>query len=125
MSRTVIAVVVAVVVAALTAVAFFVTSTSIDDKVRKDADKQLDRAYQLADQLNQLRAIDISNKAENLASDRSLVDALKQNNPGLARDGFTKFTASLKMEDSKPDIMALVDPHGLIIAMHETAGLTA
>src|SRR5205814_497917 len=93
-------------------------------KVRKDADKQLDHAYQLADQLNQLRAIDISNKAENLASDRSLVEALKQNNPSLARDGFTKFTASLKMEDTKPDIMALVDPHGLIVAMHETSGVT-
>jgi hypothetical protein len=124
MSRTVIAVVVAVVIAALTGIAFIKTSGSIDDKVRRDADKQLDRAYQLADQLNQLRAIDISNKAENLASDHSLVEALKQNNPALARDGFTKFTASLKMEDSKPDIMALVDPHGLIVAMHETSGVT-
>ena len=124
MSRTVIAAVVAVVIAVLTAVAFFVTSTSIEDKVRKDADRQLDRAYQLADQLNQLRMIDVSNKAENLASDRSFVAALKQNNASLARDGFTKFTAGLKMEDTKPDIIALVDPHGLIVAMHETQGVT-
>jgi len=43
MSRTVIAAVVAVVIAALTAIAFFVTKTSFEDKIRKDAEAQLRR----------------------------------------------------------------------------------
>src|SRR5579862_8022883 len=105
MSRTVIATVVAAVIVALTVVAFFVTSTSIDDKVRKDADSRLARAFQVADQLNQLRAIDIQNKAENLAGDPSFVQALRQGNDMYARDGFTKFTAGLKAEDPKPDMI--------------------
>ncbi|MGE5184306.1 MAG: MXAN_5187 C-terminal domain-containing protein [Acidobacteriota bacterium] len=124
MSRTVIAAVVAVVIAALIAVAFFVTSTSMDDKIRKDADRQLGRAYQVADQLNQLRAIDISNKAENLAADRSFVSALLQGNMAAARDGFTKFTAGLKPEDPKPDLIALVDHAGLVVAMHDVPSVT-
>jgi hypothetical protein len=124
MSRTVIAAVVAVVIATLTAASFIFLSRGLDRKSSDDAARQLDRAYQVADQLNQLRAIDVSNKAENLASDPSLVAALRKNNPALARDGFTKFTASLKMEDTKPDIIALVDQSGLIVAMHETPGVT-
>ena len=47
MSRTVIAAVVAVVIAALTAIAFFITSTSLDSKIRNDAEGQLRRAYQV------------------------------------------------------------------------------
>jgi hypothetical protein len=124
MSRTVIAAVVAAVIVALTVVAFFVTSTSIDDKVRKDADSRLARAFQVADQLNQLRAIDIQNKAENLAGDPSFVQALRQSNEMYARDGFTKFTSGLKAEDPKPDMIALVDHAGLVIAMHDVPSVT-
>ena len=72
MSRTVIAAVVAVVIAALTAIAFFITSTSFDEKVRKDAESQLRRAYQVVQQLAQLESIDVSNKAERLAADHSV-----------------------------------------------------
>ena len=45
MSRTVIAAVVAAVIAALTAIAYFVTSTSLNERAKKDADAQLTRAY--------------------------------------------------------------------------------
>ena len=68
MSRTVIAAVVAVVIAALTAIAFFVTTQSYNDKVRRDAEGQLQRAYQVVQQLAQLEAIDVANKAERLAA---------------------------------------------------------
>ena len=60
MSRTVIGAVVAVVIAALTAIAFFVTSTSFEDKIRKDAEAQLRRSYQVVQQLTQLQAIDVA-----------------------------------------------------------------
>ena len=123
MSRTVIAAVVAVVIAVLTAIAFFVTSTSIDDKSRKDAESQLRRAYQNVGQLAQLEAIDVANKAERLAADRAFVTALKSESQternNQARLGFTKFTSNEKEGDRKPDIIALVDAQGNIVAMND------
>src|SRR5438046_9361677 len=114
MSRTVIAAVVAVVIAALTAIAFFVTSTSFDDKIKKDAEVQLTRAYQVVQQLAQLEAIDVANKAERLAADRSFVSAIKTDSKNerdnQARVGFTRFTSNEKEGDTKPDSIAPVDP---------------
>src|SRR3569623_2889599 len=116
MSRTVIAAVVAVVIAALTAVAFFVTSTSIDDKVRKDAESQLRRAYQVVGQLAQLEAIEVANKAERLAADRAFVTALKSESSTArnhaARLAYTKCTSNEKEGDLQPDIIALVHAQG-------------
>jgi hypothetical protein len=127
MSRTVIAAVVAVVIAALTAVAFFVASTSIDDKVRKHAESQLARAYQVVGQLGQLEGIDIANKAERLAAEREFVTALKSESQSergnQSRLGFTKFTSSDKETGRKPDIIALVDAQGNIVAMNEVSSV--
>jgi len=127
MSRTVIAAVVAVVIAALTAVAFFVTSTSIDDRVRKEAESQLRRAYQVVGQINQLEAIDVANKAERLAAEREFVTALKSESSAernnQSRLGFTKFTSNEKEGDRKPDIIALVDAQGNIVAMNEVSSV--
>lgn len=127
MSRTVIAAVVAVVIAALTAVAFFVTSTSIDDKARKEAESQLRRAYQVVGQVNQLEAIDVANKAERLAAEREFVTALKSESQAernnQSRLGFTKFTSNEKEGDTKPDIIALVDAQGNIVAMNEVSSV--
>src|SRR3984885_15740387 len=123
MSRTVIAAVVAVVIAALTAIAFFVTSTSFDDKVRKDADAQVWRAYHVVGKITQLEAIDVANKAERLAADHAFVSALKTESKterdNQARLGFTKFTANEKEDDLKPDMIALVDANGNLIAMDD------
>ena len=77
MSRTVIAAVVAVVIAGLTAIAYFVTSQSFEERARKDADVALTRAYQVVHRLNQLQAIDVSNKAERLAALPEFVGAIK------------------------------------------------
>src|SRR6476659_5613002 len=127
MSRTVIAAVVTVVIAALTAIAFFVTSTSFEDKVRKDAEGQLRRSYQVVQQLAQLEAIDVANKAERLAADKAFVQALKSES-GLeranqARIGFAKFTSNEKEGDVKPDIIALVDANGLLVAMNDVTSV--
>ncbi|MBV8759781.1 MAG: hypothetical protein JO257_21000 [Deltaproteobacteria bacterium] len=126
MSRTVIAAVVAVVIAALTAVAFFVTSTSIDDKVRKDAEAQLGRAYHVIGTVTDLKAIDAQNKAERLAGDRAFVTALKSESQlergTQARLGFTKFTSNEK-EGPAPDIIALVDAQGNIVAMNDVPSI--
>ncbi len=129
MSRTVIAAVVAAVIAALTAVAFFVTSTSYDERVKKDADAKLARAYQVVQQLNQLEGIDVSNKAERLAAEKEFVAAIKTDSgterAAQARIGFQKFTADEKQGDVKPDIIALVDASGNLLAMNEIPTVVA
>lgn len=123
MSRTVIVAVVAAVIAALTAIAYFVTSTSFEDRSKKDADAQLQRAYQVVQQLNQLEGIDVQNKAERLAARPEFVKAIKTDNgserSSQARIGFQKFTSDEKQGDIKPDIIALVDAGGNLLAMHD------
>ena len=129
MSRTVIAVVVAAVIAVLTAVAFFVTSTGYEDRLRRDADAKLTRAYQVVQQLNQLEGIDIANKAERLAAERAFVTAIKTDSQTerqtQARLGFQKFIADEKQGDVKPDIIALVDATGNLLAMNEVPTVVA
>jgi hypothetical protein len=127
MSRTIIAAVVGVVIAALTAIAFFITSTSFEDKNRKEAEGQLRRAYGVIQQLAQLEAIDVANKAERLAADNAFVTALKSESSmersSQSRLGFTRFTSNEKEGDLKPDIIALVDANGLIVAMNDVASV--
>jgi len=129
MSRTVIAAVVAAVIAVLTAIAFFVTSTSFEDRLKKDADAKLARAYQVVQQLNQLEGIDVSNKAERLAAEKEFVTAIKTDSGSerqtQARIGFQKFTADEKQGDVKPDIIALVDASGNLLAMNEVPTVVA
>jgi hypothetical protein len=122
MSRTVIAVVVAVVIAALTAVTFFVTSTSIEDKVKRDAAAQVKRAHRIIGQLAVLEAIDIQNKANRLAADNEFVQALQsatdENRQIHADRGFGNFTGRQKSGNRLPDIIALCNPGGDILAMN-------
>lgn len=129
MSRTIIAAFVALVIAALTAVAFVVTSTSYSNKVRNDAEGQLRRSYQVVQQLAQLEAIDVANKAERLAADKAFVNALKTESAtekaNQSRLGFTKFTSNEKEGDIKPDIIALVDASGNIVAMNDMSSVVA
>jgi type II secretory pathway pseudopilin PulG len=129
MSRTIIAAFVALVIAALTAVAFVVTSTSYSNKVRNDAEGQLRRSYQVVQQLAQLEAIDVANKAERLAADKAFVNALKSESASekanQSRLGFTKFTSNEKEGDIKPDIIALVDASGNLVAMNDMSSVVA
>ena len=100
MSRTVIAAVVAAVIAVLTVIAFFVASTSFEDRLKRDADAKLTRAYQVVQQLNQLEGIDVSNKAERLAAEKEFVVAIKTDSQNerqtQARLGFQKFIVDEK-----------------------------
>jgi hypothetical protein len=129
MSRTVIAAVVVAVIAALTGIALFVASTSFDERLRKDADAKLVRAYQVVQQLNQLEGIDVSNKAERLAAEKEFVAAIKADGAAArqiqAQVGFQKFTADEKQGAVKPDIIALVDASGNLLAMNEVRTVTA
>jgi len=129
MSRTIIAAVVAAVIAVLTGIAFFVTSTSFDDRIKREADAKLARAYQVVQQLNQLEGIDISNKAERLAAEREFVTAIRTDSAAerqmQARLGFQKFTADDKQGSVRPDIIALVDASGNLLVMNEVPTVVA
>jgi hypothetical protein len=129
MSRTVIAAVVAAVIAILTAIAFFVTSTSFEDRQKRDADAKLARAYPVVQQLNQLEGIDVANKAERLAAEREFVTAIKTDSATerqtQARIGFQKLTADEKQNAVKPDIIAVVDASGNLLAMNEVPTVVA
>ncbi len=121
MSRTVIAAVVAAVIAALAAISYFVTSKSFDERSKKDADAQLNRAHGVIGQVNQLEGIDVANKAEWLASFPEFLSAIKSENvrASQARIGFQKFTADEKKSPVKPDIIALLDKTGNVLAMSD------
>ncbi|MGN6105702.1 MAG: MXAN_5187 C-terminal domain-containing protein [Kofleriaceae bacterium] len=122
MSRTVIAAVVAAVIAALTAIALFVTSASFEDRAFKSADGQLTRAHQMVQKLNQLDGVDVRNKAERLAKLPEFVTSIKSSGEDRKRSahlGFQKFVSDEKQGTIKPDIIALVDATGDVLAMHE------
>jgi hypothetical protein len=124
MSRTVIAVVVAAVIAALTLIAFFVTSASFDTRLKKDSDAQLKRAYEVVQKLTQLEGIDVGNKAERLAALPQFVRAIKAGDStnerqSQSRLGFSKFTSDEKQGEIKPDLIALVNIQGEILAMND------
>ncbi|HEY4179715.1 MAG TPA: MXAN_5187 C-terminal domain-containing protein [Kofleriaceae bacterium] len=129
MSRTVIAAVVAAVIAVLTAIAYFVTSATFDERAKKDADDRVTRAYQVVGQLNQLEGIDVQNKAERLAARQEFVKAIKTENDSerqsQARIGFQKFTSDEKQGAVKPDIIALVDATGNVLSMNDTPSVVA
>jgi hypothetical protein len=129
MSRTVISAVVAVVIAVLTAIAFFVTSASFEERARKDAEASLKRAHPLIKQINVLEAIDVQNKAERLAAFPEFVKAITTDNgmerASQARIGFQKFTSDEKQGEIKPDIIALVDATGNVLAMNDAPTVVA
>ena len=123
MSRTVIAVVVAAVIAALTAIAYFITSKQADQVVRTEADADLKRAYQVVQRLKTLEMVEVTNKVERLSARPEFVAAIKSSSTAervqQARIGFQKFTSDDKQGATKPDIIALVDANGDILAMHD------
>jgi hypothetical protein len=130
MSRTIITAVVGAVIAVLTAIAFIVSSSSINDRAKRDAEDQLNRAYQVVQRLNQLQSIDTRNKAERLAavkqsptSQPEFLTAIESpaDRDKSARNGFLLFTADDKQGAVKPDIIALVDKDGLLLAMYEVS----
>jgi hypothetical protein len=121
MSRNVITAVVGTVIVVLTAIAYFVTSSSFADHARKTADAQLGRAHQVVQRLTALQGIDVRNKAERLAAREEFVRALRSSSDrgSEARQGFLQFTSDPEQGAIKPDIIALVDENGDVVAMYD------
>jgi hypothetical protein len=127
MSRNVIAGVVAVVIVMLTAAAFFATSSNVDDRVRKEADQRVRRAQSLLTETAKLNALGLQKDVEKLSTDVRLLRAAKSESANVARDeanlAFQKFTADDEA-GPKPDIIALVNAEGDLIAMFGVTTVT-
>ena len=131
MSRTVIAAVVAVVIVALTAIAFFVTSSSFDQKQRNGRGGATRRARSQVRRpvYKQLEGIDVQNKAERLAALPEILAAVRTSRTASERGmqatkGFLSFNSS---RQAAAERLASRHDHGLarqakgqIIAMNDS-----
>lgn len=121
MSRTVIGGVVAIAIAAVTAVTYIVVTSGLEDRVRKDAEAlmQLGRLPQQAANNATLVALDTFKKVEGLAKTEDVISTLTtDNNLDRLRKSelaFQRFRA--QKEGQEPDMLAIVDKAGNIVAM--------
>ena len=119
MSRVIIGAVVAVVITALTAIAYLVTTSSLEDQVAKDARVRVERAAKQLVQNASLEGLGILKRVEAMATEPKYVDALRSASPrergDIANLAFRRF---LQAEtESKPDLIALTGATGDIVAM--------
>lgn len=120
MSRAVIGGVVAVVIAVLVAAAYVVTTSSLEDRIRRDVKRRVARAQALLDQTAKLEALGLQKRAEALASDPQFARALTAEDgpdPGMAETSFKRFRAKIPAGDALPDVLALTDKQGMIVAL--------
>jgi hypothetical protein len=119
MSRSIIGGIVAIVIAALTATAYFVTTSSLEGKLRSDAQRRVLRALGLLQRDSQLEGLAVQAKAEFFASEPSLLAAIRADNGGdRSRESNRAFTRFREQQEGPvPDILALVDASGDVIAM--------
>jgi HAMP domain-containing protein len=120
MSRPVLGAVVAAIIAVLTATAYFVTSGILRGGIERDVKLRVAKAQELLIQNSSLEMLGLLKRTEALARDPGLVKALVGGtgpNPVQAEQVFQKFRASLSAGESQPDIMALTDESGKLVAL--------
>ena len=126
MSRPVISGVIAAVIAMLTAVAYFVTTSSIEKDIERDARLRVAKAQELLVQNSSLEMLGLLKDTEQLAHDADLLKSLTSGsgpNSRQAELAFQKFRAKLagdgdqKAQRRPPDIMALTDENGKLVAL--------
>jgi hypothetical protein len=120
MSRPVLAAILAGIIAVLTAVAYFVTSGILRGGIEKDVTLRVAKAQELLIQNSSLEMLGLLKRTEALARDPGLVKALVAGsgpNPAQAEQVFQKFRARLAAGERQPDIMALTDEKGKLVAL--------
>lgn len=120
MSRPVLGAILAGIIAVLTAIAYFVTSGILEDGIEKDVTLRVAKAQELLIQNSSLEMLGLLKRTEALARDPGLVKALVGGNgpnPVQAEQVFRKFRASLAAGEDQPDIMALTDENGKLVAL--------
>lgn len=118
MSRTIIGAIVGIAIAVLTAVCFVVVTGGLADRVKGDAKVQMSRIPAQAQNNARLDLLNTQAQAETLAKDASVVTALKTPVDRVRESdlAFGRFHAN-NTGQPEPDVLALVDNTGNIVAM--------
>ncbi|HTE56161.1 MAG TPA: MXAN_5187 C-terminal domain-containing protein [Kofleriaceae bacterium] len=120
MSRPALGAIAAAIIAVLTATAYFVTSGILRGGIERDVKLRVAKAQELLIQNSSLEMLGLLKRTEALARDPGLVKALVGGsgpNPVQAEQVFQKFRASLSAGEDQPDIMALTDEQGRLVAL--------
>ncbi|MEM9489047.1 MAG: MXAN_5187 C-terminal domain-containing protein [Myxococcota bacterium] len=118
MSRTLIGGIVAAVILILTAVAYFVTTSSLEQQIRTEIDSRVQRAEQQLIQNASLEGLGLLKRVEALAADQELSRALRaegKQRSQMANLAFQRFVQSLGPGQPAPDIVALTDAKGDLV----------
>lgn len=122
MSRAVIGTAAAVIIALLTGTAYMVTTSSLESGIHKDIKTRVAKAQELLIQNSSLEMLRILKRTEALAMKPGLALALSPAegagpDPVKAEEIFQGFRADLKKEEAQPDIMAMTDDTGRLVAL--------
>ncbi len=122
MSRVLISGIVAVVIAVLTLGAYVVTTSSLEGRIRADVKRRVARGQALLGKTAELEGLGLLKRAEALASDPLFANAIGAGqgasaNPELAERGFKRFRAKQATGEVLPDVLALVDAKGMVVAL--------
>ncbi len=122
MSRTIIGAIVAVVIAVLTAVCYVVVSGGLAERVKVDARAQMTASRLPQQALNNARLdlLNLSGRVEALAADPGVIGALRTSSSAdrvrEANLAFARFHSGVR-DPVAPDVLALIDATGNIVAM--------
>ena len=133
MSRSIIGGIVAIVIAALTAAAYFVTTSSLEGKLDSDARARVQRGLALLQRDGKLEGLSVLQRVEFLAIDRDLMSAVKADSRSeinrASAQAFQRFKECRKKDPIEcpplPDILAVVDASGDLVAMDGVANPVA
>ncbi len=126
MSRGVIGAVLATLIAVLTGTAYLVTTSKLEKGIQADIESRVAKAQELLIQNTSLEMLRLLKHAEALAMDANLAKALGSTSsegetippdPVLAERVFKKFKAGLSPQEAQPDIMAMTNDQGELIAL--------
>ena len=119
MSRPIIGAVAAIVIAMLTAAAYFVTGSKLENQIVDDVEVRVAKAQELLIQTSKLEMLGLLKRAEALARDPGFISALggEEVDPVAAETVFQKFRAGLAVGEPQPDILALTDNEGRLVAL--------
>ena len=121
MSRAFIEVVAAATILGLTAAAYYVTTSTLEARIRDDVQERVEQARDQVVEKATLDSLGRLNRVEALAAAPALAQALRAEGGAqrtrLAEQGFRSFVDGLAEGEPRPDIVALADAAGDVEAM--------
>lgn len=120
MSRPVIAAGAVGLILVLTGVAYFITTSSLERRIRRDISERVANAQDLLLREAELEGLGLGKRAEALAAESRFVEALRAvDGPDarLAVQVFKDYRGSLGVNEPRPAILALTDDKGQVVAL--------